>query len=616
MKTIDFTNATFMNRTLLQAPCRAAAFLWLVLLTAWPALTPRAASSSPPTNMTYQAYITKADGSALGSPLAQNYDIIFRVYGSASQSDTTVLWSERQTVTVTSGYLSVLLGAGTQQGSENHGLLPAVFQSATASDRFMGLWIVGQGSPGDLEILPRLQMLPGPYSYLATTAKQLDAATTNRLNDNLLYLRPASDTNNGLAYSSLFGTSAIDGPKLFGNKSGVLGTTLDGEQTVLRWERFSPTDARVAINKAGLPNVALDVNGTVAATLFNGSGAGLTALNAANITSGILPLARIPSLDASQIGTGQLDGARILSLDAAKLTGTIDDARLSSAVVVSNKTPTFAAGLNLVSSVNGLLIRTGSGTAATFGKFTSLDGPVLFGRTDGVLGTRTAPLASQEKGVLKWNSTGVEIIGQSGDLNVAYSVSAIATPPDWTRAKQLVVRPDNSTQDHISIGTVRRLVANAPVGLPNYPDTIFGVIQAFDSDTSVTTLQLNPLGGAVVASISAPSDRNIKTGFTPVDAREILEKVAEMPVTSWSYTNSASIKHIGPVAQDFKAAFGLGANDVTINTVDAQGVALAAIQGLNSIVREKDAELQSVKKEVQELKAMVEQLARLNGTKP
>ena len=80
---------------------------------------------------------------------------------------------------------------------------------------------------------------------------------------------------------------------------------------------------------------------------------------------------------------------------------------------------------------------------------------------------------------------------------------------------------------------------------------------------------------------STLSDRNVKANITAVDSRSILERVAALPVQEWNYTSQdASVRHIGPMAQDFAAAFGVGENTTTISTVDADGVALAAIQGL------------------------------------
>jgi photosystem II stability/assembly factor-like uncharacterized protein len=94
------------------------------------------------------------------------------------------------------------------------------------------------------------------------------------------------------------------------------------------------------------------------------------------------------------------------------------------------------------------------------------------------------------------------------------------------------------------------------------------------------------------------SDRTLKSGFTPVDTGAILAKVAALPLAEWSYKKEGnSVRHLGPMAQDFAAAFRLGSDDKSIATVDESGVALAAIQGLNAkleaALREKDVQLQA-----------------------
>jgi hypothetical protein len=109
------------------------------------------------------------------------------------------------------------------------------------------------------------------------------------------------------------------------------------------------------------------------------------------------------------------------------------------------------------------------------------------------------------------------------------------------------------------------------------------------------------------------SDRNLKENFKPADPAEVLAKVTALPIQQWSYKSQPGDKHLGPVAQDFHDAFGLGADDKHIATVDADGVALAAIQGLNqkleSELKRRDAENAELKRVVDELKAMVQQLA-------
>ena len=106
----------------------------------------------------------------------------------------------------------------------------------------------------------------------------------------------------------------------------------------------------------------------------------------------------------------------------------------------------------------------------------------------------------------------------------------------------------------------------------------------------------------VIFATGSSSDRNIKTDFAGVDAEIILAKLAALPIESWRYTNEvAGVRHVGPMAQDFRAAFGLGNDDKIIGFVDAQGVALAAIKGLNQKLNEKDAEVQKLQQQNQAL---------------
>ena len=95
--------------------------------------------------------------------------------------------------------------------------------------------------------------------------------------------------------------------------------------------------------------------------------------------------------------------------------------------------------------------------------------------------------------------------------------------------------------------------------------------------------------------VALASDRNAKQNFSSVNALGVLEKVAAMPITRWNYkADASSVAHVGPMAQDFHAAFGLnGSDDKHISSIDAQGVALAAIQGLNQKLEAENTKLRS-----------------------
>lgn len=132
---------------------------------------------------------------------------------------------------------------------------------------------------------------------------------------------------------------------------------------------------------------------------------------------------------------------------------------------------------------------------------------------------------------------------------------------------------------------------------------IFSIVNS----AGTTVLQTDESGNVWAAGTITPnSDRNLKDEFSPVDSADILARVAALPVQRWKYKiEQPGIRHIGPMAQDFRAAFGLGINETTIATVDADGVALAAIQGLNTAVTRQRAALDAQAEEIGVLKSQL-----------
>ena len=117
----------------------------------------------------------------------------------------------------------------------------------------------------------------------------------------------------------------------------------------------------------------------------------------------------------------------------------------------------------------------------------------------------------------------------------------------------------------------------------------------------------SPGGGAW----STVSDRGAKENFETVNPEMVLERVAQLPITTWNYkSQDAMVRHIGPTAQDFSSAFGFGESDTRISTVDADGVALSAIQGLNRKLNEQRAELRKKEEKLQAQSARIESLER------
>lgn len=99
-------------------------------------------------------------------------------------------------------------------------------------------------------------------------------------------------------------------------------------------------------------------------------------------------------------------------------------------------------------------------------------------------------------------------------------------------------------------------------------------------------------GGGAWASVS---DRNKKENFIDIDTKEVLNKLSEMEITEWNYkSQDPSIRHISPMSQDFFGAYSLGMSNKFINSLDIDGISLAAIQGLHQIVKEQEIKINSL----------------------
>ncbi len=94
------------------------------------------------------------------------------------------------------------------------------------------------------------------------------------------------------------------------------------------------------------------------------------------------------------------------------------------------------------------------------------------------------------------------------------------------------------------------------------------------------------------------SDRNQKKNIAPADTDAILRKVGELPISTWTYLSEPStVRHLGPMAQDFHASFGLGDDDRSYHSIDAHGVALAAIQALERVVSQQEQRIEKLERE-------------------
>ena len=124
-----------------------------------------------------------------------------------------------------------------------------------------------------------------------------------------------------------------------------------------------------------------------------------------------------------------------------------------------------------------------------------------------------------------------------------------------------------------------------------------------------------PAGMSVCYDTCPRSDRNLKEGFEDVDGEEILEGVAQLPISRWSYVaDPPGVRHVGPMAQDFQQTFDVGASDRLIFQIDADGVALASIQALERRTSALRADNARLRRDNDSLRARLDAIeSRLSG---
>ena len=225
-------------------------------------------------------------------------------------------------------------------------------------------------------------------------------------------------------------------------------------------------------------------------------------------------------------------------------------------------------------------------------------------------------------GGLRNTASGTESTVSGGRFNTASGTESTVSGGErncaggdgsWAGGFRATVRPGNETGDGLCTansgdadgdeGTF--LWSGSPFGdfVSTGPNQ-FGVRANgyFFGDISATSVAI-PAGRFINTSSGAhlttggtwtnASSRTLKTAFESVDPLAVLGKVVSLPLSTWTYKDSVEGRHLGPVAEDFKALFGLGGDGESIATVDADGVALAAIQGLNQKLEAENAALKA-----------------------
>jgi hypothetical protein len=133
----------------------------------------------------------------------------------------------------------------------------------------------------------------------------------------------------------------------------------------------------------------------------------------------------------------------------------------------------------------------------------------------------------------------------------------------------------------------------------------------FRTNATLTTGCNLPAGSGV---FSCASSRLLKDHFVDVDGEDVLARIRRVPVTTWSYTGEeGGVRHMGPFAEDFRAAFGLGTDAVTIGHLDISGVTFAGVQALDARTVQLQSTVDGQAREIGALRAENETLRAANA---
>lgn len=514
-----------------------------------------------------------------GQPVADgNYSMTFKLYSAASGG--LPLWTETKSVPVTGGLFSTSLGDST----------------ALESSLFNGqaLWL-GVRVGADAEATPRQQLLPVAYALsLVPGAVVRDTGGAPSL-----WL---ANSGSGEALH-VEGSLALDGP--------LVATGL----------RLAPAAASPNVIGGYLGN---EVGAQVDGAAIGGGGAS-GELNRVLADYGTVGggTANTASDRWATVAGGQKNLAS--GLRATVGGGWENTASASDAVVAGGVRNTASADSASISGgfgnqATGFLTAIGGGGRSNFqdpatgNRATDDYGTVAGGGNnqagDGDGDQTNAPYATVAGG-LDNTASGRTAMVPGGDGNIAGGNSSFAAGHQaYANSDGCFVWADYNGEAPLTCNVDNRWVVRAGGGVYFYTNSF-----------ASSGVKVNAGGNAW----SALSDRSLKANFEALDYEAILEQfILKVPVTAWNYMSEGeSIRHIGPVAQDFYGAFGLGGEDRYISTVDADGVALAAIHGLYSQNQALRSELAEMRSEVAghqarnaELEARVARLEKMAAPSP
>ena len=323
----------------------------------------------------------------------------------------------------------------------------------------------------------------------------------------------------------------------------------------------------------------------------NGSGAGLTGYNSG--TGGPAGKFGITNSTSSQSAvTTTTNGT------GSALVATITAAQNYQPAILAQNQVTTGYGVGVQGQGNNSGIEGFGGYYGVYGEGSDYG---MYGQTsagvgvygDSATGTGVAGYSASYYGSIGVSDTGTGMYGESTESYGvhAYSYTGTALYANSATGNRGVVA-------HSASGVAVYGSSDTGYGVWGQGTNTYGVIGE-DSGSGIGVYGSSTSGyaGLFAGKVGATSyvttsDRHAKTHIRPVNGQDILARIDRLPVDSWVFKTDLEKKHVGPMAQDFHAAFGLdGEDDKHINLTDIAGVSLAAIKELSAEMKDKDAQL-------------------------
>lgn len=391
------------------------------------------------------------------------------------------------------------------------------------------------------------------------------------------------------------------------------------------------SDNAVSVASAGITNEMIQTNAIDHRVMADGA-IGSEELQNSAVTSNKIADGAVTELDLanSSVTSAKIQDGNVLNQDIAN--GAINDAKVSD--VAWNKITGVPSAFPPTGLITGGDLAGSSYPNPTLGVGVVNSAKIVDNSVGSIdLASDAASLAKVSNGMMTRNGNRItvqpgtstdhaplHVAGQDAQIVLTHSVSQHPQQPATAAAAMCYSNYLNNGEPEAGPGAIifQHRGLSGPIGFTFVRNLM--TIKLQNGNVGIGPTKTNPAhlidvdGGAHCTGTTwvNMSDKHTKENIHAVNGVDILTKVIQLPITSWNYkTDHPSVQHIGPMAQDFFFAFGLGGSDTSISTVDASGVALGAIQGLHTLHTEQADEIESLRAENRRLRERLDRIEEM-----